>query len=192
VWVKEFSLRPVSEKPKYKIYWIIAVSLWVFVVCWIVIDYFKNYGFSLKQAPATILIGGVAVGILMPHHTIMQLNDFLLPFFSWTPEAGSLADWTEISAMYSIWHFLAFVSLTLVVCRSVVSLKCLAQNFGLLIIFAMVTEVLQLLAVNRKSELVDFFTDVAGIVAALVLLGSWRVTQRALGRMMLFINTRHA
>jgi len=184
VWAKELSLRPVSEKPAYKVFWIIAIALWIIVISWVLTDYFRSNGFSLKQAPTAFLLGGVVVGILMPHHIIMRISDFLLSLSPLASDAVILADRAGFTDMYPIWHFLAFASLALVVYWRVTSLRRLAQNFGLLVLFASVTEVLQLLVDSRKSELMDFAVDVAGIVAALVVWSAWRAIKGALGRKM--------
>jgi len=191
VWVKDLNLRPVTEKPAYTIYRTIAIALWLMVLFWILTDYIRNYGYSLKQAPIAFILGGVSIGVLIPHHFVMRLNDFLLSLSPWTQDAVFLDSRTGFANVYSLWHFLAFLLLALVAWRMTPPRR-LAQSFGLLVLFALVTEVLQLLVDSRKSEPMDFFTNIAGIVTALVLWSVWRATRLALGRAISFLNIRQA
>lgn len=184
VWVKGLSLRPVNEKSAYKIYWGIAIILWSIVVLWILIDYFINYSFNLKQVPAAIFIAGVTIGILMPHQIVMRLNEFLLSLSPWVTNAESLASGTGIANMFAVWHFSAFALLASVIFWRMKSSRHLVHYSGLLVLFAAVTEVLQLLVDSRKSESMDFIADIAGISFALILLSAWCAIRWMFGRKM--------
>ena len=189
VWVKDLSLQPVNEKPAYKIYWIIAIVLWFIAIFWVLIDYLLNYGFNRKQIPIVFLLSGIAISALIPQSIVMLLNDFVLRLSPWVLDAGFLAERTGFVDMDAIWHFMAFVLLALVAYWRTMTPGRLAQSFGLLVLFALVTEVLQLLVDSRKLELMDFIADISGIVVALVLWFALRASKVVLGRMILFPNT---
>lgn len=173
IWAKEMRLRPVKEKSAYKIYRSVAIILWGIVIFWVLFDYLRNCSFNLKQVPVAVLVAGVSAGILMPYHIVAWLNEVLFSLFPWEMNAESLLAGTEFANIFSIWHFMAFALLASVVCWRMKPSRHLARNLGLLVLFAAVTEVLQLLVDSRKSESMDFIADIAGIAAALISLSVW-------------------
>ncbi len=164
MWVKDLSLRPVSENPVYRMYWIGDVVLWAVVMFWALVPYRYTVISSAWNVLIIIMFGGVLFGALMPAGLKNNAGSMVQAIFPWISDTGSL---------FRVGHFLSFTLLSLVVFWKAISWRDAFERFGLLILFAMVTEVLQLLVVGRNARVEDFLTDVAGVSVALAISVMW-------------------
>ena len=164
VWVKGLSLRPVSERPIYKAYWVVDVVVWIAVMFWVLAPYRHVAISSIWHMLIIIMLAGILVGVLMPPDFKNSVGSMLRSSFPWISDAG---------ALFRVGHFLSFASLSLVVFWKARSRRDVFEKLGLLVLFAMVTEVLQLLVDGRNSQVWDFFSDAAGVGAALIISGVW-------------------
>ncbi len=160
MWVKRLSLQPVSENPMYKVFWTIDVMLWVAIFFWLLAPYVHMTISSVGHALVAILLLGVMVGILIPSHLKSDTGNMLQPF---------IPGIDDISTLFQIGHFLSFTLLSLVVLWKTLPRNEVFMKLGLLILFAMVTEILQFLVDGRTPQVWDFFADVAGIGVALII-----------------------
>lgn len=180
LWVKGLSLHPVHEIASYEYYRFIAIIFWLAVCFWILIDYVRRQNPIRKQVLTAIVLCGILVGLLIPETDVIALHYYLLSIFPILSDSLHLGRRVWSINMHVIWHTMTFSLLTLIVNWCVVSGARMFRNYGLLILFALITEVLQLLADGRKAELKDFLIDVSAISITLILLATQRASRRAL------------
>jgi len=163
MWVKNLSLRPVIESLTYKMFWYSTVVLWVFTLVWVLLPHTRRF-FNKQSLLVLIVLMAVLGGVLMP----VNIKHSFGEFFSWLypvlqNEAG----------FFRLGHFLIFMLLSITAFSRDKPSCVVRERLVLLILFALVTEVLQLLVDGRSFKIMDIIVDISGISLALILTQLW-------------------
>jgi len=162
--VKDLSLRPVIESLTYKIFWYSDVVLWLFTFVWVLLPHIRRLFDTKQSLLVLIVLMAVLGGVLMPvniKHSFGQFFSWLYPVLK--NEAG----------FFRLGHFLIFMLLSIIVFLREKPSCVVRERLELLILFALVTETLQLLVDGRSFKIMDIIVDISGISLALILTQLW-------------------
>lgn len=189
MWVKNLSLRPVAEAAAFGKFHTVAILLWVAVAAWIVLPLarsLRNHG----QWRAILALGLViTVGVLMPEGLKEQLTHARWPSLTNTifpapdPVSFRFSPLLVALDLSKAGHFVLFAMLAAVALfRRPYPISRLGMA-GYLLLFALATEVAQLLVAGRSAQLGDLLIDAAGMITGVGLmhLVSWRRNRRKQG-----------
>ncbi len=152
-WARNLSLEPVAIQRGYNTYRFIAIVFWGVLILWIAFPHLRNGGYSVQQLLVAVIVAVILTGVLMPEQYKLGLA-----------ESFSSAD-----HFFTLSHFLGFTLLSIAVLWPKMSGHIRLQRLGLLVLFAMVTEILQLLTNERHPQIEDFLADLAGIITVFFL-----------------------
>ena len=156
VWVKDLSLRYVKQTVAFRALLFVGALLWIMVAFWILAPYWHVIVAS-KLNILIIAIGVVALcGTLLPAHLKHSAVEYLRLPIPWIDGDA---------ALFRIGHFVVYSLLSVAIFWRVQ-----AGRFGLLVLFAMGTELMQFLVDGRSPRVSDFLIDVLGITLGLVLI----------------------
>ena len=164
--IRNLSLRPVVEKTTYQIFWFTAILLWCLTFIYILKPYYREW-VAQKNTSGVILFGLIILaGIIMPvnfKHILSETVFTYIPLFSRENE------------LFGVGHFFLFFLISILILFKALKRNVIFEAFSLLILFALVTETLQLLVDGRNFSLVDLAIDSAGVFSALVVVKLWLV-----------------
>ncbi len=160
VWVKDLSVRYVQETNAFKSYRLAAVLSWCILILWILAPHRRALLGSKWNILMMFLAIGVLFAVLMPASSKNDVVEFLQRFLPWIDAE---------SGFFGVGHFLMFSALSVVVFWRVEPCKAEAACFGSLILFAMLTEIVQFLVDGRTPRVSDFFVDFTGVALGLFL-----------------------
>jgi hypothetical protein len=176
MWVKDISLQPVMENASFHKFRGTAVILWTAVVLWIAVPMIRSaYG---NPRHGAILVLGLAIllAVLMPENLKEHLGSSLFPSFvepTVTPAAASVFKFTPLLPeldIYKAGHFFMFAMLAVAALYRRPYPVSRTRMLVYLLLFALVTEILQLLVSGRSAQLGDVLVDGAGMITGLMLL----------------------
>ena len=152
--VKNLSLKYLKETFAYNLFLIISMLLWLAVTLWILLPQRHTIISSSQNVLIMLLMLIALIGVLMPTGVKHDILNAIVLFFPW---AGG-----EI-VFFRMGHFLVFCILSVAVFNKIHSSRQILTRFGLLLVFAMATEIIQFLVDGRTPKISDFFVDVSGI-----------------------------
>jgi VanZ family protein len=178
MWVKNISLRPVTQMDSFYTLRITAALLWVVVILWIAAPLTRWALGNIQSATVIALAVIIALGTLMPVALKVYISSSLFPgdlnselhvafsdvaFFKFTP----LLPTPDI---FKAGHFILFAMLAAAAFSRRTFPASRSGLLAFLLLFALVTEVLQLFVGGRGAQLGDLVIDSAGIATGLMLL----------------------
>lgn len=159
IWVKGLSLKPVKETSAYRLLWSLTVLAWTMVTVWLLTPYRHLIFASNRNILLVIMVAIAVFGALVPVYLKYEVVLLL----------GSLHPWLDSEVtLFRVGHFLVFCLLSTVVFWRASAGRSGMFRIGLLILFAMVTEILQLLVEGRTPRVTDFLVDISGIGVGLL------------------------
>lgn len=185
LWIKSISLRPVALKSAFKQYRQALLFIWAVMVLWIGIPLLKSGFTSLKHGTALMLATAIILGVLMPENLKESLSATFVPFattdiasfipthfndtqsFKFTPVLPTLD-------IYKTGHFIMFTLLAITLFGAKPYSASNARLFVYLVLFALVTEVLQLFMAGRTAQFGDILIDSIGIATGFAIAWIWR------------------
>jgi hypothetical protein len=176
MWVKDISLQPVMEKASFHKFHGAAVILWTAVALWIVVPMIRSAYGSPRHGAILALGLAILLAVLMPENLKEHLGSSLFPSFVEpivTPPVASVFRFTPLLPdldIYKAGHFFMFAMLAVAALYRRPHPVSRAQMLGYLLLFALVTEILQLLVSGRSAQLGDVLVDGAGMITGLMLL----------------------
>jgi len=192
LWVKSFSLRPVALKIAFNQYRQTLLLVWLATLFWVAAPFVKSGLKSLKHGIVLILATGIIVGVLMPENLKESLGSTLLPstetaITSFIPnrfndtQSFNLSPHLPVLDIYKAGHFIMFTLLAITPFGgrhySISNLRLVFY----LVLFALVTEVLQLFMAGRTAQFGDILIDSAGVATGCIIIGLWRRTYLSKG-----------
>lgn len=175
LWVKNLSLRPLAAKRSFRKYRSIALTLWALAGIWIIAPMVKSAFGNAQRTLVLALALAVAVGVLMPESVKEHIGNTLFPSLAHVT-GGMVTDGTfqflpllRTPDIYKVGHFFLFALLAAVALYRRPYALSHSGTFACLILFALITEVLQLFIPGRTALLSDVFVDSAGMVVGLAL-----------------------
>ena len=175
MWVKHISLQPLVEVESFQLLRLFATLLWVFTIVLTIISLTRS---ALGNVHRTAILGialTIAVGVLMPENIKEHIGSSL--FHALARQSAPTVDATTFKLtpllpeldIYKAGHFVMFVMLASVAFYHRPYPISRAQMFGYLLLFALVTEVLQLFVAGRSAQLGDVLIDSEGIFTGWIL-----------------------
>lgn len=178
MWVKNLSLRPVVQKDSFhKLRYAVAL-LWAAIILWVAVPITVSAAGNAQRTAVIALALIIAFGVLMPEALKVYIgsllshrvaNNELLAVHS---EAAQFK-FTPIIITPDIFkagHFILFAMLAAVAFSRRTYPASRARLLCYLLLFALITEILQLFVAGRGAQLSDFIIDSAGIATGLLLL----------------------
>ena len=159
MWVKDISLRPVEETLSFRLFQSIGVLLWVVVIIWILAPYRRTIFSSNWNLLIIAMVMVALFGALAPvdlKHSVVESTKIILP---WVDD--------DEADLFRIGHFIVYSMLSVVVFWKAQSGRLEFSRFGLLVLLAMATEIMQFMVPGRTPRISDFFVDLSGIVMGL-------------------------
>lgn len=157
-WVKDISLRSVEETRYYRLFHSATVFLWVMVLLWFLASYWSKFCISKRGIVIIVMVILALLGTLTPadlKHDVIDAMKLFMP-------------WIEGEPIFSrVGHFLVYSVISIAVFWKIQSGRLLLTFIGLLILFAMATEILQYLVEGRTPRISDFYVDASGIILGL-------------------------
>lgn len=178
MWVKNLSLRPVAELASfYKIRNAVTL-LWVTAAFWLTIPLARSALNNTHRTTVIALALAIAFGVLMPESLKEHIGSALFPSMAESlvksPNSATFKFTPLMPAsdiyIYKAGHYLIFAMLAVAAFHRKPYPSSRAQMLGYLLLFALVTEVLQLLVVGRSAQFGDVLIDSAGIATGWVFL----------------------
>jgi len=178
MWVKNPSLRPVTQMDSFYMLRTMAAFLWAAVILWIVAPLIRMALGNTQRATVIALAVVIALGALMPVALKIRIGSSLFPGDSISelhdayPDAALFKFTPLLPApdIFKAGHFILFVMLAAAAFSRGAYPESRARLLSFLLLFALVTEVLQLFVGGRGAQLGDLVIDTAGIAAGLMLL----------------------
>jgi len=177
-WVKNLSLLPVKETALFDTIRTMISILWIFLTFWIATPIALSALGNIRRTSVLILALAISFGALMPEAQKARIGNALLT----TKGAGQLPIIHSNMAVfrfspllpspdiYKAGHFVMFAFLSIAALSHRPYPISRIRTLFYLLLFAMATEVLQLLVLGRSAQLGDLIIDGAGIATALILL----------------------
>jgi VanZ like family len=182
--VRSLSLRPVVEKPSFTVYRHITITLWALAGIWIVAPIVKSAIGNPQRTIVLVLALAVVAGVLMPEPLKEYFGRTLNPSLTTEP-SGTISFGTfqflpllRTRDIFKLGHFILFTLLAAAALYRRPYAFSRSGTFACLILFAFVTEVLQLFVPGRTALLSDVIIDSAGIVTGQLLLRMSRADTR--------------
>ena len=178
MWVRNLSLRPVIQADSFYMLRNAAALLWAVVILWIAVPLTRWALGNTQHATVIVLAVVISLGALMPASLKVRIGNSLFPgyldselhvvssdaaFFKFTP----LLPTPDI---FKVGHFILFAMLAAAAFSRRTFPVSRSGLLGFLLLFALVTEVLQLFVGGRSAQLGDLIIDSAGIATGLMLL----------------------
>jgi hypothetical protein len=176
LWVKNISLRPLAEVSTFSTYRVVVALLWAATVAWIAIPLIRSVFGHAHRIAILVLALAIAFAAFMPENIKEHIGISL--FHSLARQSAITLDATTfkftplfpVLDIYKAGHFAMFAMLAAAAFFRRPYSVSNPQMFGYLILFALVTEVLQLLVAGRTAQLGDVLIDSAGIATSWMLL----------------------
>ncbi len=173
--VRNLSLRPLAEKRSFQTYRNIAISLWALAGIWIIAPMVKAAFGNAQRTTILAVALTVLAGVLMPESLKEHIGRTLFPSLA-KVAAGMVSYGTfqflpvlRTPDIYKVGHFFLFALLAAIALYRRPYALSRSETFACLILFAFVTEVLQLFIPGRAALLSDVIVDSAGMVMGLAL-----------------------
>ncbi len=173
MWVRNLSVTPVAENSAYEFYRQIFVLIWAVFVLFILIDWLRTYRVTSYHIKLALIIVIIMTGALMTQDMRSSFYSAIQPvYIEYAP-----ASWvvSEVLSPLRVAHFLMFALLTLIILSGNGNNNKKVTNLWFILLLAMTTEVLQFLVDGRNPRMLDFFSDVAGILTSLSLWVIWYI-----------------
>jgi VanZ family protein len=185
LWVKSFSLRPVALKIAFKQYRQALLLVWLATTLWVAAPFVKSGLRSLKHGVVLMLAIGIILGVIMPENLKESLGATFLPstataVASFIPnrfndtQSFNLSPNLPVLDIYKAGHFIMFTLLAVTLFGNRLHSISTARLLTYLVLFALVTEVLQLFMAGRTAQFGDIFIDSCGIATGFAVAWLWR------------------
>jgi hypothetical protein len=183
LWVKNFSLRPLVERTSYRTFRSVVTLLWATAALWILVPIAQS---AYRDTHRIVLIAvalAILCGALMPERQKEHIGNFLFPSLvkpAISPHAPAVFNFSPLLPtldIYKAGHFVLFFTLAAAAFYRRPYPVTRAQMLVYLLLFALVTEILQLLVSGRTAQLGDVIIDGAGIATGFMLLRVMQTTQ---------------
>jgi hypothetical protein len=173
--VRNLSLRPVTEKASYRKLRLLAILLWVSAACWVTVPLVRSATGNTSRIIFLALGLLIIFGTLMPESLKLDIGTALFPSLAEIPvippDSARFRVIPLLPALniFKAGHFVLF-ALFAGFAFSRRPYKIPRNHMlGYLLLFALITEVLQLLDPGRTASLGDLLIDSAGIVTGIIL-----------------------
>lgn len=199
LWLRNLRLYPVAEIAEVSVARVVLLTAWAGYLLWVVGGIARRSG-GLPALACVILVAAIVAGVMLPHDTERLINTELehlaqsagvepkvqkstttqAPTASTPPRSAKASSavsgfmWSEVN---NVGHLIMFALLTTAV-LGLSGAGSIWRRVLMLLAFAAITEVLQLLSLDRYANMRDFLTDVAGITVGLLLVLGWRRWRR--------------
>jgi VanZ family protein len=182
LWIKSISLHPVTLKIAFRDYRLALLLIWVAVLLWVSVPFFRSGFSNLKQGFVLFLAVGVLVGVLMPERmkesmgaaiiaTDTVASTTYIPTQFNNTQSFNLNPHLPELDIHKVGHFVLFTLLSIAVFGGRPYKRSIACLLAYLVLFALISEVLQLFMEGRTAQLGDVFIDSGGILNGYIL--SW-------------------
>lgn len=164
MWVKDLSLLPVKETLSFRLFQSASVLLWLVVTIWILAPYRREIFTSKGNVLILLMLIAALFASLASTDLKHGFIELLKPFLPWVEDEAMI---------FRVGHFLAYSLISVAVFWAVKakrSSRAVIICFCLLVIFSMLTEVLQYLVDGRTPRISDFFVDVFGVISGFIIL----------------------
>jgi hypothetical protein len=180
LWVKNLSLRPVTEVASFGKFRNAVMLLWAVVAFWIVIPLVQSAFGHAHRSIIMALALAILFGALMPESLKERIGSSLFPSLvepSVTASAATFKFTPLLSTptIFEAGHLVMFAMLAAAAFYRRPYPVSRAQMLGYLLFFALVTEVLQLFVDGRSAQFSDVLVDSAGITMGWALLRAARI-----------------
>nr|WP_269144521.1 VanZ family protein [Methylicorpusculum oleiharenae] len=184
LWIKSISLRPVTLKTAFRDYRLALLLIWVVILLWVSVPFFKSGFSSLKQGFVLILATGVILGVLMPESMKESMGAAILASdtvasASYVPSQFNNTQSFNLNPhlpdldLHKAGHFVLFTLLSIAVVGGRPYKKSTACLLAYLVLFAFISEVLQLFMDGRTAQLGDILIDSGGIITGYLVSLLW-------------------
>jgi hypothetical protein len=171
--VRNVSLRPVAETESFKRVRLAALALWIVILAWIGLPIVRE-GFTNPKLRTPLMFALlIIIGVLMPENIKEQLGNWLFPPSPLNPPMPArtvivtgkfdLSHLLTVLDIYKIGHFSAFTLLATTLFNNKSPRTKRTTLLGYIMLFALMSEVLQLFIAGRTARLGDFLIDCIGI-----------------------------
>lgn len=184
LWIKSISLHPVTLKSAFRDYRLALMLIWVVILFWVTVPFFKS-GFSSVKHGFVLLLGiGVIVGVLMPESMKESMGaaitasdtvastTYIPTQFNNTQSFNLNPHLPELD-IHKVGHFMLFTLLSIAVFGGRPYKKSTASLLAYLVLFALISEVLQLFMDGRTAQLGDVLIDSGGIINGCLIAWLW-------------------
>jgi len=178
LWIKNISLQPVVVTESFQVYSKVIAFLWLCVIFWIAVPITLS---SLRNKQEIIVVAlalTIVVATLMPV-TFKDCINSLLSSSSGNTETILKAHFDtaifkfkpliQIPDIFKTGHFFMFVMLSIAALQQKSYYQSRTVVLGYLLLFALLTEVLQLFVAGRNAQLGDLIIDSAGVATGTIL-----------------------
>lgn len=197
LWLRNLRLYPVAEIAEVGIARVVLLAAWAGYLLWVVGGIARRSG-GLPALACVTMIAAILAGAMLPHETKGLLNSGLKELVqtievmseapgSTTPPTPTVSAPTSPATatslavedggmawirMHEAGHLIMFALLTAAM-LGLSGAGSVWRRVLMLLVFAAITEVLQLLSLDRDATIHDFLIDVAGIAVGLFLAFAW-------------------
>lgn len=198
MWVRNLSVQQVTERADFRNYRLVAGVLWLLTLSWIVLPWARTARISLKGIAIAIVFVGIVVGTLVPQELKDNIESILQPVFFHSSDifpVTAVSESTRVtlevkkylafSLPFSAWklgHFISYAMLAMITVWSLNTYRSILASIIVLILFAVVSEVLQFLVIGRVPRITDISINVVGIAAGLMIVFVWHASRYIYGR----------
>jgi hypothetical protein len=186
--VRGLSLVPVTEKPTFGPLRAGSIFVWSVLGLWVTLPMLRSAAGNARQWIVLGLGLVILCAVLMPEALKESMGSSLFPSLveaSAAPLAEPVFRFTPLLPDLNIFkagHFLLFALLSMAALhRAPYAASCI-RVLGCLILFALVTEILQLFVSGRSAQIGDVIVNGAGTLAGLGLLAAMRLVLPARAR----------
>ena len=192
MWVKNTSLRPAIERKEFSHIRMALLALWLLTLAWVAIPIARRIACSRSSLIAALIVLCIAIGALLSG-SIKEYVDHALPFALYPIEhappphksPGSLTS-GDIHAfpavnIYKPGHFALFTALSVTIFLGAFRDIPLLRRVAYLLMFAMITEVLQFFVEGRDARFFDLLLDLGGIMTGAAASKLFLITRKKRG-----------
>ncbi|NOU14075.1 MAG: VanZ family protein [Methylococcaceae bacterium] len=182
MWVKNLSLRPVAIANSFTQLRGAAIACWVLVLLWISVPIFRSAIGNTHQISIIVLAITIMFGVLMPENIKENLGALLSPSHLPHSSVSAISSTFKFTPLISsfdffkIGHFVLFALLAALLSIGKPFPETRFNLPALLVLFALVTEVLQLFVSARNAQLGDVVIDSLGISLGLLIVAGFKRT----------------
>lgn len=191
LWLRGLRLYPVTETIEGTVARVVLLAAWAAYLVWVVGGLLRRSGSGWPARACVALIVIILAGAMLPNATKGLLSDGLDQLRqavsaeppssassaarSTAPAQASMIDGGGLgwSRLHEAGHLVLFGMLAAAL-LALPGAGGVRRRVLLVLAFAAITEVLQLLSLDRDATVVDFLVDAAGIAVALLLVLAWR------------------